>query len=240
MVLTMCRSIAEGGRRCTGGCVTAEQFLARQQKIRVYDRERKARVRARKTVEQEVSMSPIQESELSLAPIDRVQAVAKDGEPRFIKHKKFGWLVITPDTNVKVGDIEHVRKADGDIGEFHVRTVMERAVVDGNALAVVSNQRISCEWCGQFRRKDDKGFPVFGETTTMYRDKPCCAACREVARRGREVHPIVAKLGLKGQDTECVVAAALGENLTVAEIESAIDAAVAGEPRPRWMSAHLR
>lgn len=55
----MCRSIAEGGRRCNGGCVTAEQFLARQQRIRAYDRERKARVRARKNnSNQEVSMSP--------------------------------------------------------------------------------------------------------------------------------------------------------------------------------------
>lgn len=41
----MCRSIAEGGRRCTGGCITAEQFLARGNKIRAYDRERKRRVR---------------------------------------------------------------------------------------------------------------------------------------------------------------------------------------------------
>jgi hypothetical protein len=55
----MCRSIAEGGRRCNGGCVTAEQFLARQQKIRAYDRERKARVRkaAKQSTTQEASVS---------------------------------------------------------------------------------------------------------------------------------------------------------------------------------------
>jgi len=161
----MCRSIAEGGRRCTGGCVTAADFLARQQRIRAYDRERKARVRARKAVEQEVSVSPeVVESpfgtstvsdyamtrsdldsrtvgdKLSYAGVDNVNAVVGGASPRWTKMRSI-WGVVARAADVEITDkgkaVVEVHKKDGRITKPKGLEVASRGTVDGVEVVVL-------------------------------------------------------------------------------------------------------